>query len=272
MLLCETAGAGGSDIEDLAVFASQLAALGMPARVAVDSVPENPGRNLQFDLAPHLFDGTLRPGDGLVLLAADQLTDEALPRLRRIADGAEMTVRAFGCFARPETALGVRARLAYIFGRDPVLSDVTPADPSSRSPAPAFGVPRQRLPPWHAGEAPRLLLVGPDLENPLQVAALLALATHRSFRLAILTNSQNKQRWIAAHGRGIACYDYGEILPLDLAERIDVGIFFGSIGGSYRLQTLVANLLVSGTPLLDGSAGHRLADEKDAFIAAPPAS
>ena len=166
MLLCETAGAGGSDIEDLAVFASQLAALGMPARVAVDSVPENPGRNLQFDLAPHLFDGTLGPGDGLVLLAADQLTDEALPRLRRIADGAEMTVRAFGCFARPETALGVRARLAYIFGRDPVLSDVTPADPSSRSPAPAFGVPRQGLPPWHAGEAPRLLLVGPDSGEP----------------------------------------------------------------------------------------------------------
>ena len=154
MFLCETAGAAGSDIEDLAVFASQLVALGMPARVAVDSVPENPGRNLQFDLAPHLFDGTLSPGDGLVLLAADQLTDEALPRLRRIVDGAEMSVRAFGCFARPETALGVRARLAYIFGRDPILSDVATADPSFRSPAPAFGVPRKSLPAWHAGEVP----------------------------------------------------------------------------------------------------------------------
>ena len=113
-----------------------------------DRFPENPGRNLQFDLAPHLTDGGLRPGDGLVLLAADRLTDEALVRLRRLADGVEVTVRAFGRFARPQTALGVRARLAYVFGREPELLDVTPSDPDARRPAPAFGVPRR---PPHPG-------------------------------------------------------------------------------------------------------------------------
>ena len=131
MLFCETAGGGRSDAEDLAVFASQLAALGVPARVGVGSVPENPGRNLQFDLAPRLTDGGLRPGDGLALLAADRLTDDALVRLRRLADGIEVTVRAFGCFARPQIALGVRARLSYVFGREPELLDVTPADPDA---------------------------------------------------------------------------------------------------------------------------------------------
>jgi hypothetical protein len=269
VLLCETAGTGRSDVEDLAIFVSQLAALGVPARIAVSSVPENPSRNLQFDLAPYLWDGKLGPQDGLALLAADQLTDETLARLRRLGEGAEMTVRAFGRFARPQIALGLRARLSYVFGKEPLLSDVTPADPSVRSPAPAFGVPRAAA-PSRPDAPPRLLLVAPNLDEPLQVAALLALAAHRSFRVTVLTNSQNKQRWIAAHDRDVPFYDYSEASPFDLAGRTDVGVFFGSTSGSYRLQTLAANLLVSGTPVLDGSGSHRLAGENDAFIASPP--
>jgi hypothetical protein len=48
------------------------------------------------------------------------------------------------------------------------------------------------------------------------------------------------------------------------------GVVFSDTRRSYRLQTLMANLLVAGVPLLDGSAGHRLARENDAFIPAPP--
>ena len=39
MLLCETTGRGRSDAEDLAIFVNQLAALGVPARVATGSFP-----------------------------------------------------------------------------------------------------------------------------------------------------------------------------------------------------------------------------------------
>ena len=271
MLFCETTGGDVGDAEDLAVFASQLAALGVPARISVDSAPEKPGRNLQFDLAPRLTDGGLRPGDLLALLAADRLTDDTLVRLRRLADGVEVTVRAFGCFSRPQVALGVRARLSYVFGREPEMLDVTPSDPDARRPGPVFGVPRRTTHSWQAlREAPRILLVGPDLKDPLQVAALAALAPHRRFRLTVLTNSQGKRDWIAAHGRDISAFHYGEVLPLDIAARADICVVFGDTRRSYRLQTLVANLLVAGVPLLDGSADHRLARENDAFIPAPP--
>ena len=270
MLFCETTGGGVADAEDLAIFANQLAALGVPARMAVGSVPEKPGHNLQFDLAPRLADADLRPGDSLALLAADQLTDDTLVRLRRLADGTELTVRAFGCFARTQTALGVRARLSYVFGREPELIDVSRADPAFRRPGPVFGVLLRGPRPWQpAAKAPRILLVGPDLKDPLQVAALLALAPHRRFRLTVVTSSEGKQEWIAAHGRDIPFFYYGEVPPLDLAARADVGVFFTGTQGSYRLQMLVANLLVAGAPLLDGSPGHRLANESDGFIAAP---
>ena len=237
--------ASRGDGEDLAIFASQLAALGVPARVAAGSVPEKPGRNLQFDLAPRLADGGLRPGDGLALIAADRLDDAGLVRLRRLADGAEVSARAFGSFASRQTALGVRARLAYVFGREPELFDAAsgrarraPARAGLRRAAPRAGVPEGRR------AAARLLLVGPDLNDPLQAAALAALALRRSVRTTVLTDSRTKEAWTSARGRDIPFFQYGEALPLALAERTDICVFFVGVGGSYRLQTLVANLLV----------------------------
>ena len=40
MLLCETTRDGAAATEDLALFAGQLAALGLPARIPVGSVPD----------------------------------------------------------------------------------------------------------------------------------------------------------------------------------------------------------------------------------------
>ena len=133
MLFCETTGASRGDIEDLAIFASQLAALGVPARVDVTSVPDdNLGHSLQFDLAPRLADGGLREGDRLVLLAADQLTDAALVRLRRFGNGVELTARAFGI----SPAAGPRSACVRGF---PISSAASLNSPTSRRPIRSAG-------------------------------------------------------------------------------------------------------------------------------------
>ena len=261
MILCETARDGRTDAEHLAIFASQLAALGLPARIDVGAVPERAGLHLQFDLAPLLADGGLAAGDTLALLAADQLGDRTLLRLRRLAgEAAGVRVCAFGSFAATQTALGVRARLAYVLGREPELFDL---GPEAGRPAPAFGVPPEA--PTIRPEVPRLLLVGPDLRDPAQVAALGALAPRRGLRLAVLTDSRTKHDWIAAHGHGVPVFAYGEALPRTLAGRTDLAVCFGRVEGSFRLQSLVANLLLAGVPVLDGTAGHLNAAENDAL-------
>lgn len=265
MLLCETTRDGRADAEHLAIFASQLGALGLPARIDVGAVPERPGLHLQFDLAPLLSDRGLAADDTLVLLAADQLTDRTLLRLRRLAGEGGAAVRAFGSFSTAQTALGVRARLAYVLGREPELFDL---GPGRGLPAPAFGVPP--LGRVVRPEVPRVLLVGPDLKEPTQVAALRALAPRRGMRLTVLTDSRSKQEWLAAHGRVVPVFAYAEALPLTLAARTDLAVCFGRVEGSFRLQTLVANLLLAGTPLLDGTAGQVNAAENDAFVPAPP--
>jgi hypothetical protein len=262
MLLCETAHDAGSGIEDLALFAGQLVALGLPARVSVGSVPENANVNLQFDLAPLLHDGDLADGDMLLLLGADHLTDGTLVRLRRYADAGSVAARAFGDFTRRQTALGARARLSYVLGREPELFDLGPQGGS----APVFGVASGTRKPT---DVPRLLLVGPDLGDPAQTPVLRALAARRGLRIAVVTDSRTKKDWIAAHGQILPIFGYGEAPPLTLAGRCDLAIFFGRVEGSYRLQVLVADLLAAGTPILDGSEGHLNAEASDAFVAAP---
>ncbi len=262
MLLCETARDGGPAFEDLAIFADRLAALGLPARIAARSVPEQPSLNLQFDLAPLLHDGDPGPGDTLVLLAADALDDAGLARLRRLAGAGPLESRAFGAFAHAQTALGVRARLSYVLGREPELLDL---GTGSRI-APVFGVPREPVP---RPAAPRLLLVGPDLRDPAQAAVLHALAPRRGLAVTVVTDSRSKREWIAANRHAVPVFAYGEAGPLTLADRCDLAVFFVRIEGSYRLQALAADMLVAGTPVLDGSAGHANAAESDAFVPAP---
>lgn len=267
MLLCETTREGRTDLEHLAIFASQLAALGLPARIDVGAVPQDAtGLHLQFDLAPLLSDRRLGPEDTLVLLAADQLGDRTLLRLRRMAGDTRVPVRAFGSFRTGQTALGVRARLAYVLGNEPELFDV---GTGGGRPAPVIGVPPDGS-PSKVVDAPRLLLVGPDLKEPTQVAALAALAPRRGVRLAILTDSRSKRDWIGAHGHAVPVYAYGEALPLTIARRADIAVFFQRVEGGFRLQTLVANLALAGAALLDGTAGHLNAADNDAFVPAPP--
>jgi len=263
MLLCDTARDGSTAFEDLAIFAGQLAALGLPARIATRSVPESLSLSLQFDLAPLLHDGALGRGDALLLLGVDHLTDEALVRLRRFAAAGPVAARAFGAFARTQTALGVRARLSYVLGREPELFDLGPGERF----APVFGIaPGAALPP---PGAPRLLVVGPNLNDPVEAAMLQALAARRGLRVAVVTDSRSKKEWTTDHGRPFPVFAYGEAPPRTLAERCELAIFFGRIQGSYRLQVLAADLIAAGTPVLDGSAGHGNAAASDAFVPAP---
>ncbi|WP_299819912.1 hypothetical protein [uncultured Jannaschia sp.] len=266
MFFCDTCGAETRHLEDLAVFVSQLAAAGFPARIHADSVPPDLRRNLQFDLAPYLGDTRPEAGDEVLLLAAHRLSDQKLVALRRLAGGS-VRCRAFGTFPSRQAAIGLRARLSYVFGTEPELHDLPERDWSGPAGAagPIFGTPR------HGGPAaiPRLLLVEPDLADPREAAGVTALALSRRFRVTVLTNGRAKREWQAAHGIGVPVFHYGEVLPADLAERVDICATFAPLLGNYRLQCLVATLGRSGVPLLDATPGHAVAAALELFVRAP---
>lgn len=268
MLWCEAARPDARAIEQLGVFASQLAALGLPVGVAVGSVPGGLNRNIRFDLAPRLVGGLPAEADRIVLIGAEALGDARLVALRRLAGEGSRAAIAFGRFESRQAMIGLRAKLSYVFGTDPEVVDLgerssAPFD----SDAPVFGAApaARRLP----APRPRLLVAGPTLDDPRQVAALSALAVSRQFELAVLTDGEAKRAWLAARGTSLPVYNYGEMLPIDLAARVDILACFGPLPTNYRLQCLVANLAVAGTALLDCSPDHAVAGVSDAFIRAP---
>lgn len=269
MLWCEAARTDARATEQLGVFASQLAALGLPAVVDVASVPAGLNRNVRFDLAPRLAAGPPAATDRIVLTGAEALVDARLVGLRRLAAGGTRAAIAFGRFESRQAMIGLRARLSYVFGEDPEVVNLGEGEPVPfDADAPVFGVPRpgRRVAP---GGRPRLLVAGPALGDPAQVAALMALAVSRQFDLAVLTDGEAKRAWLAARGTGVPIYNYGELLPVDMADRVDVLACFGPLPTNYRLQCLVANLAVGGAALLDCSADHGVAAGADAFIRAP---
>jgi hypothetical protein len=264
MLWCETGGEAPHDFEDLAVVVSQLDALGLPACVDLRSVPAGLSRNAQFDLAPFLRDGPPGPGDRVLLVAAQRMSDRKLADLRRLGGAEPRASFAFGGFENRQALIGAKAKLSYVLSQDPEIVDLKAAGVPGRD-CPVFGVPRAAPP----SARPRLLIVGPDLQDSRQAAALVALALSPRFRTAVLTDGKLKHDWIAAHGPGVAFYHFGELLPATLAERVDIFASFRPLQRNHRLQSLVANLAVSGAALLDGSAGHAVAQAHDAFIRAP---
>jgi hypothetical protein len=264
MLVCETAGSTAQDLEDLAVLASQLAALGVDARVHVASVPDGLPRNARFDLAPLLVDRPPGPDDRVLVTAAHRLTDDRLLAIRRLAGPEPVPATIVGAFPSRQGAVGARAKLSYVFGTDPEVVDL---GPQARSGNPVFGVGRRRP---RRDVPPRLLLVAPPLAEPTEARALLALALSSAHSLAVLTDGESKQAWLDVHGEAVPIYHFGEILPAALAARADIACVFAPMATSYRAQCLIANLVATGAALVDGTDGHELSAEIDAAIPGPP--
>ena len=86
----------------------------------------------------------------------------------------------------------------------------------------------------------------------------------------VLTDSKSKQAWIAAYGREIPVFHYGEILPLAWAERTGIGVFLRE----RRPQLSAAD--AGRQPSRHRDAAPRwqrrppACGHNDAFIAAPP--
>jgi hypothetical protein len=268
MLLCETAGSAAQDIEDLAVFVSQARAAGADARIHVGAIEEEGlTRNARFDIAPYLVDGPPPADARIVLTAAHALGEERLLRLRRLAGDGPRVCTAIGAFPGRQAVIGLRAKLSYVFGADPDVIELNEGPESVvRCGNPVLGVPR----PGGPARPPRLLLVAPDLTRAADARALKALALSEAVSVSVLTDGESKQAWLDANGPGTAFYHYGEALPAGIARGVDVCVLFAALPTSYRVQSLVANLAVSGRALVDGTGRHEVAAALDAFVPGPP--
>ena len=270
MFWCETGSSDARAIENLAVFVSQLNGLGVGAGVDVRAVPPDLHRTVRFDIAPYLLEAAIEPTDQVALIGADKLADTKLVEFRRLLATGQRSCIAFGRFESRQKLIGIKAKLSYVFNQDPrIVNLIELGGPGADQGGeyPVFGAVRHGIERDAAGRV-RLLVVNPPLNDPQRAAALSALATSRQVDLAMLTDGEAKQAWLATRGTGTPVYNYGEILPFDLCDRADI-VFCMAPLNNYRLQCLIANAAVSGIALLDGTTDHAIARTTDAFLRAP---
>lgn len=265
MLFCDTASGKANAFDDLVVFVAQLNAAGHPARAGFCAVPNDANRNHQFDIAPHLGPSHLQADESLMLIGTQEIDDHKLIQLRRTGAGPDTPCYAIGTFASPQAEIGAKAKLSYVLGKDPTLATLCATDDTSPTRCPVFGVQRPRT---HR-DKPVVLLIAPDLEHAHEARSLMSLAIARKMTVIVLTNGKTKQTWLSTHGNDVPFYHYAEALPTTLAPRVDVCATFADPSKSYRMQSLLANLAVQGSALIDCTKGHKHARTNDAFIAGP---
>ncbi|MEO1155553.1 MAG: hypothetical protein AAFX59_17125, partial [Pseudomonadota bacterium] len=115
------------------MFATQLAAHGYDVGIDDTTLPETRERTQIYDAAPFLVSVADVEISGVLIIGAEDIADDTITTLRgyTMAEGAVLA--AVGRFASHQSQLGTQSRLAYALGREPVVVDLTQAQPAPLS-------------------------------------------------------------------------------------------------------------------------------------------
>ena len=243
------------------IFAQSLRRAGYPAALDDRTLPETLHRSHKYDLSTlAVSPDRVSPG-GVIILAAETISDATLSSLRGYALGPDRQVIALGRFDSRQARLGAAGRIAYAIGREPEvidLSDLQPAPLIDGSAAPLLAA---RTP--SAGAAgpiphiPRALVYLPgDLaKDPDSAAALARLDASRLMSAATITSASGKSALEAA-GKTTGArqiYAYAEIPPDTLAARVDIVAVLGGGSPGERIGQLCAEVLGRGGVVIDAT-------------------
>ena len=250
MIFCETASEHADAFDELCVFASQLAALGLEAMIGVGSVTGHLSRNQQFDALTRITSASPTAGDMVIILRAHEINDRGMARLRRMGleDGG-VGVLAVGRFPDMQARIGVKTKLSYVLGVTPEVLDVPGGFCGGKHHTPVFGAPIERA--ARRDDRATILLISPDLKDPARQQSLLALALNPSYHVLVMTDGRTKGEMSKTLGQGIAFYHFGELLPCELAGSVDACLIFSEPTSSYRQQALIADLMARGAAIVD---------------------
>ena len=267
MLFCENGSENPETFDDLVVLVSQLNAAGIPAGIGSGSIPTPLNRNLQFEASPFILGAAPAAGQDLLILRAHDLNDRRLTAMRRLQVAPATKVHAIGKFPNFQSVIGVKSKLSYVLGDNPEVIDAAPGLVAGSHHVPVFGVSVRKAP--RQDDRPVVMLVAPDLKSDQNRVALRALALNHGFRVIVLTDGKTKEGWIKESGVDIPFFQYSEMLPASLASRADIAMMYMAPTGSYRIHSLLANLVASGVPIVDCHAGHGYARTLDAVMQGP---
>jgi hypothetical protein len=245
-------------LDSLLLFAALLAERGHQVVIDEEVFPEEAERSQKYEAAPFLADLAEVAPTSILLIGAEDMSDETLARLRALNLSQDTPVTALGYFADHQAEVGARARLAYALGREPVLVDlgkaIGPAPPvSGICPLAAPERERARAP----ARPPELFVFLPAewLDEPHVLPLLAALDNVPDFRLSVVMSGVAKDRLKRTRYAALNVFGYSELGPAALARRADVAAFFGDGIPGERMAAFAIDLMAAGKAVLDCTSG-----------------
>lgn len=262
MILVDAGSLDERSFDDMILFASQLTEHGHRAIVDEATLPEDASRAQRYDAAPYLADPGAVEISRAVIIGAESLADDTLLRLRPHLAESTAPVAAIGRFSSRQGVIAAETRLAYAFGREARVVDLSALRPGplpvpAVSPLAISAAPER---PADRRSPLELFVFLPEerLEEPSTLALLAAMDNVPLLRLNVLTSAKAKERIAASRHTQLSIYRYAELLPRVLGRLADLAAFYGEGIPGERMAAFALELMGSGKPVID-------ATEKAAF-------
>lgn len=235
------------------LFATQLAARGH--RVVLDdrTMPDHLERYQKYEAAPFLADLSMARPERVLLIGAESLAAETLMGLRAGAAQADTPIHLLGRFTDRQAAIGAQSKVAYAFGREPLLIDLAQMQGpalianaiSPLAAAPVATGPDHRI--------PQLFVVLPieALDDPQTLPLLAAIDNLPGIRLSVILPGKGKERVKASRYAALNIFAYTELSPASFASIADLAAFFGEGIPGERMAAFALDLMCSGRVVID---------------------
>ena len=238
------------------IFAAELAALGYKAVVDAATLPNDLQKYQRFEVAPMILNRDDLDIGSVIIIGAEDISDETLSTLRGYGLSPDVAVYALGRFVDHQAQIGARSKLAYALGREPVIFDLTSVQPKPLLPG--------AISPLMVGagiaaanrKKPRVSVFLPpeDLELDVTIPVLAELDHHATFTFNVLIAAKGKERLRKSRYGSLSIFGYAELPPLTLAASVDVAVFFGSGVPGERMAAYALQVMRRGGVVVDCTA------------------
>lgn len=256
MILIQAAGQMASDFDAKVVFATQLAAQGYNVLIDETTAPEKLSRSRTYAAAPFLSPVRTDDVSNVVVIGAENISDDTLRVLRGYNLPGQVPVHLAGNFPTAQAALWSASQVAYATNHEPNIVNLTDLQPRpliAPSVSPIFGV--EGATGAFASDQINLFVYLPPvlLEDRANLLSLSKLAGHAGLKCNLLTNAKGIKLIREARYETIRAYNYLEFSPATLAQIADIAANFGPNKPAERIAIFAANLIQRGGIFVDCS-------------------
>lgn len=263
MILLESGKRNSRSFDAKILFAMQLAHRGYDVVIDENAIPDDIDRHQKCEAAPFLTNLEESEISGLILIGAENISDETLAGLRSLELDSAATVAATGRFGSYQGLVGSSSKIAYAIGLEPTVVDLNdlqkqPLFGSSIAPLTAT---RVKSKPTAEKNVELFVYVPADwLDDPLTLPALARLHQFNGFNLSIVITGAGKDQIRTSSHSDLNVYGLTELSPSTFAKIADAAAFFGDGVPGERMANFALDLMRSGGALIDCTSSASFAE------------